>query len=137
LRTAIDTNIISTLWSEEPAMRDMAAALTKARREGSLVIAAPVYAELLAHPGASEKLVHDFLAKTEIVIDFQIPEQVWRLAGRRYAAYAERRRASAGGHPRRLLVDFLIGAHAFLSADRLLTRDAERYSHDFPKLRMM
>jgi predicted nucleic acid-binding protein len=34
-------------------------------------------------------------------------------------------------------VDFIIGAHAFLKADRLLTLDAGRYRTAFPKLVMM
>jgi predicted nucleic acid-binding protein len=40
---------------------------------------------------------------------------------------------SGGGNPKRLLVDFLIGAHAILKDDRLLTLDASCYREDFPK----
>jgi predicted nucleic acid-binding protein len=32
------------------------------------------------------------------------------------------------------LVDFIVGAHAILKADRLLTLDAARYQVAFPKL---
>ena len=35
---------------------------------------------------------------------------------------------------RRLVVDFLIGAHASLHADRLCTFDPRFYARDFPKL---
>jgi predicted nucleic acid-binding protein len=45
-------------------------------------------------------------------------------------------RSRAGGK-KRLLVDFLIGAHAFLCADRLLTLDPHRYVQNFPKLRLI
>lgn len=137
MRTAVDTNVISTLWSREPAAEKMAEVLGLARQEGGLVISGPVYAELLAHPGTAEEKVNDFLQQTEIVIDFDLGEEVWRMAGREFATYAKRRRDSAGSQPGRLLVDFLIGAHASLAADRLLTRDKMRYARDFPKLRLM
>lgn len=58
---------------------------------------------------------------------------MWRLAGEAYAAYAERRRRSHGGHPRRLLADFLIGAHA-QGVGSLLTRDLGIYRASFPHL---
>jgi predicted nucleic acid-binding protein len=111
--------------------------LGQAQAEGGLVIAAAVYAELLAHPRATRQFVDEFLISTRIVIDFDLGESVWRDAASRFAVYAERRRRSGGGSPKRLLVDFLIGAHAMLKADRLLTLDASRYWEDFPKLRVM
>ena len=63
---------------------------------------------------------------------FCTQEPLWREAAGRFAAYARRRRRSGGGQPKRLLVDFLIGAYAFLRADRLLTLDPRRYAEDFP-----
>jgi predicted nucleic acid-binding protein len=36
-----------------------------------------------------------------------------------------------------LLADFLIGSHALVQADRLLTLDPHRYSQDFPEVRLM
>jgi predicted nucleic acid-binding protein len=111
--------------------------LGRAQAEGGLVIAPAVYAELLAHPGASVQFVDEFLISTRIAIDFDLGESVWRDAGSRFAVYAERRRRSGGGNSKRLLVDFLIGAHAISKADRLLTLDASRYREDFPKLQLM
>jgi len=101
------------------------------------VISAPVYVELLAHPAASVAFVEGFLERTRIVVDFVLDETVWRETGRSFAGYAQRQRASGGGRPKRLLADFLIGAHAVLRADRLLTLDASRYLEAFPGLRMM
>lgn len=137
MRTALDTNVISCLWSGESTSAQVMEQLALARREGGLVVSGPVYAELLAHPRISAAEVNDFLLQTNIEVDFDLGEEVWRLAAHGFAAYAKRRRDSAGGQPRRLLVDFLIGAHACLAADRLLTLDKSRYSRDFPKLRLM
>ncbi len=137
MRTAIDTNVISALWSWEPSASQVVKLLGEARSEGGLVICAPIYAELLAHPKATAEFVDEFLGKTSIIVDFALDEPVWREAGRRFAAYAHRRRRFKGQAPKRLLVDFLVGAHASLRADRLLTLDASRYKQSFPELQLL
>ena len=134
MRTAIDTNIISALWSREAVSARMAELLGRAQNDGGLVICAPVYAELLAHPKAAPSFVDEFLLRTHIVTDFLLDEAVWRKAGSAFAAYAQRRRRSKDGAPKRLLVDFVVGAHALLRADRLLTLDATHYKHALPNL---
>jgi len=134
MRTAIDTNVISALWSGEPASQGMAALLGRAKNEGGLVVSAPVYAELLAYPGATLTFVRQFLERTQAMTDFLLEEAVWQAAGAAYAAYAQRRRGSKEASPKRLLVDFIVGAHATLKADRLLTLDAARYKSAFPRL---
>jgi predicted nucleic acid-binding protein len=137
MRTALDTNVISALWSAEPLSAEIEAVLARSDRAGGLTIAAPVYAELLAYPGATAAFVDDFLSSTRVSVDFRLDEALWRQAGLRFAKYAARRRASPAGAPRRLLADFIIGAHALLRADRLLTLDAIRYAQDFPELTIL
>jgi len=137
MRTALDSNVLSALWSSEPLASRVAAELAEAYSQGGMVICAPVYAELLAHPSASQSFVDEFLSETGIVVDFGLDEPVWRLAAKSFAAYAQRRRRSAGGSPKRLLVDFIVAAHALLRADRLMTLDRARYERDFPRLRMV
>ncbi|MDF1521529.1 MAG: PIN domain-containing protein [Trueperaceae bacterium] len=135
-RTAIDSNVIVALWSREPMATRMAQLLRAARAAGPLAVAAPVWAELHAAPGATPEFVARFLADTEIAVDFHLDEPVWRHAAQAFAAYADRRRASGGGHPQRLLVDFVVGAHAVKRADRLLTLDPDRYRSAFADLRI-
>jgi predicted nucleic acid-binding protein len=101
-----------------------------------LVVGAPVYAELLAYPKATESFVHNFLADTGITVDFELVQSVWVEAGRRFARYANRRRKSSD-EPKRLLVDFVIGSHALTQADRLMTLDPKRYRRDFPDLDLL
>jgi hypothetical protein len=48
--------------------------------QGGLMIPAPVYVELSAYPGATRECVDDFLPETGIDADFNLSEQVWRLA---------------------------------------------------------
>lgn len=132
----MDTNVLSALWSNEATAPALIQLLGNAKSEGALLIAPVVYCELLAYPGASEVFVNRFIADTGITVDFQIPQAIWLEAGQRFARYARRRRPSSG-QPRRLLADFLIGAHALLQADRLMTLDPTRYKRDFPELTLI
>jgi predicted nucleic acid-binding protein len=137
MRTALDTNILSALWSSEPQALEIATSLGQARTVGGLVICAPVFVELQAHPSVSEKFIEDFLRETGVAVDFLLDEAVWRRAAKSFAVYAQRRRRSGSEPPKRLLVDFLIASHALLHADRLMTLDAKRYKGDFPTLRIV
>jgi predicted nucleic acid-binding protein len=136
VRTAIDTNVLSALWSKEPSASHISRILGSAKAEGGLVVCAPVYAELLAYPKATESFVNDFLADTGITVDFAFEQPVWVEAGRRFARYAKRRRRSAGRGAKRLLADFIIGSHAMVHADRFMTLDPKRYARDFPELKL-
>ena len=137
MRTAVDSNVLSALWSGEPPASPVAAQLQEAHSRGGLVICAPVYAELLAHPLATQDFVDRFLEETGIPVDFDLDAAIWKKSATAFAVYAGRRRRSGGGAPKRLFVDFIIAAHASLRADRLMTLDPARYKQDFPKLRLI
>jgi predicted nucleic acid-binding protein len=137
MRTAIDTNILSLLWSGGPLAATLAAQLARARAEGALVVSPPVFVELSAIPTGDAKRVERLLGEMNVAVDFDLGEDVWRLAATTFAAYAIRRRRSRGGAPKRLPADFVIASHALLQADRLMTRDASRYGQDFPTLHLI
>ena len=104
------------------------------RHRGTLIAAAPVFAELIAAPGRSETFVGSFFEETGIGVDWELTEQIWRLAGRSFQAYAERRRKQHDAGARRILADFVIGAHAVANGYRLLTLDDRLYRTAFPTL---
>jgi len=135
--TALDTNIPSALWSGPPLAAGISASLARASQEGTLVVCGVVYAELLAYPGATGGFVERFLEDTRILVEFDFSREVWLSVGERFAAYCHRRRRSGGSESKRLLADFLVGAHAMLRADRLFTLDPARYRRDFPELRLL
>jgi hypothetical protein len=135
--TAIDTNIPSALWSAKPLAAGIAEALARAAGDGSLRVCGAVYAELLAYPKATPEFVDSFFRDTRVTVDFELGEEVWREAGRRFAVYCQRRRRSGGSEFKRLLVDFVVGAHALLRANRLFTLEAARYQRDFPELQLI
>jgi predicted nucleic acid-binding protein len=115
----------------------IASHLSTARAEGALVISAPVFVELSAIPTGDAQRIITLLDEMNVAVDLDLGEDVWRLAASSFAAYAVRRRRSGGGSPKRLPADFVIAAHAMLKADRLMTRDANRYHLDFPNLRLI
>jgi hypothetical protein len=63
-------------------------------------------------------------------------EPIWRSAGRAFQAYAERRRKQRDHGTRRLLADFLIGAHADIRSYRLISLDERLYRAAFPTLKI-
>lgn len=137
MKIALDANVISALWSSENSAQMISSRLGDLRTEFNLVVAAPVFAELLAHPMVTERQAEEFLSKTHLLVDFAISEECWRVAGSRFADYAKRRRRSGGGEPKRFLVDFIIGAHALVECERLFTLDHARYTRDFPELALI
>ncbi len=137
MTTAIDTNVIVALWANDPALSLAAqTALEAAFRRGSLVVAAPVFAELIAAPERTEAFVSSLLEENGVVIDWNLNEPIWRAAGRAFQAYAERRRQQRDQGTRRILADFLIGAHAHIRGYRLLSLDERLYRAAFPTLKM-
>jgi predicted nucleic acid-binding protein len=107
----------------------------------SYIICGAVFAEALACPGADEAFVRSFLAQTGVAVDFEIGEDIWTETGRRYTRYAERRRRNSKPtgnlETKRVLADFIIGSHALLQADCMITLDRGRYHKDFPELRLI
>lgn len=93
MTTAVDTNVVVALWDKDATLSLAAQnALDAAFNCGTLVAAAPVFAELIAAPGRSERFVRSFFEETGIGVDWELSGQIWRLAGRAFQAYAERRR---------------------------------------------
>ena len=137
MTTAIDTNVIVALWDKDPVATSAArTALEAAFRRGNLVAAAPVFAELIAAPGRSEDFVGAFFEETGIAIDWELGERVWRSAGNALRTYVERRRKHRDFGARRILADFLIGAHAVEHDYQLLTADVHPYRAAFPTLKI-
>lgn len=92
---------------------------------------------MLAAPGRDEPFLDEFFRQTGIRVDWDLNESIWRAASRASQAYAARRRKRRDPGPRRILADFLIGAHALRRAHRLLTLDTRLYRPAFPGLRIV
>ena len=138
MTTAIDTNVIAALWDERrevylPARK----ALDHADEQGGLVMCGSVYAELVAAPERSVAMLDAFLNETGITVEWETGESVWRGAAVAFRGYVARRRKSHSSLPRRILTDFVIGAHAEANRHALLTLDQRLYKSAFPNLRVI
>ena len=135
MTTSIDTNVLTALWHSDDVLNKIAkSAMDEEMMRGKLVVSAPVYAELCAAPGRTEAFVHYFLGDSAISIEWDLDEQIWRAAARAFHRYAVGRRRQTAAGPRRILADFLIGAHALRRGYRLLTLDTGIYRSSFPRL---
>jgi predicted nucleic acid-binding protein len=93
-----------------------------------------VFSELMACPGRNEDFLESFFDNTGIAVDWNLNQSTWRAAGRAFQTYAARRKKHTDSVPRRILADFLIGAHAFVRGYQLLTLDDRLYRAAFPEL---
>jgi len=126
--TASDTNVLIDFFRDDPIHGHQATEwLGIARARGSVIICPVVYGELV--PNFISKVELDAaLANLEVRLS-PIDDTIAYEAGLRWQRYRE-----AGGTRERLLPDFLIGAHALIAADTLLTRDQGFYRSYFPEL---
>ncbi len=132
--TAVDTSVLLDLLLQDPSFGTKSeAALRHASNEGALVICEVVYAELAGlfpNQGALEA----FLRETGIQLKPSSPDALWKAGElwRRFCVDRPRHAALA----RRIVADFMIGAHAMLHAEQLLTRDRDFYHAVFAGMRL-
>jgi hypothetical protein len=135
MTTSLDTNIVVSLLNQDAAINlQVERALIAARGRGPLAVCGPVYAESLGLPARTTASLDSFFTSCQIEIEWDLGEPLWRLAGLAFQHYVARRKASSGTLPRRILTDFLIGAHAQLRGYTLLTLDQRLYRAAFPAL---
>jgi len=127
MTTAIDTNILLDVLIPNEAFYDASAAALERASAGLMVVCDIVYAELSVHFESREEC-DDFLESNQIRVE-PLTRKAAFLASRAWRLYRR-----SGGKRRRILADFLIGAHAQEQAARLLSRDRGFYRELFPSL---
>lgn len=134
MRVSIDTNIIVGIWADTPEGQRDALTLLQLQQDGDeLLVCGVVYTELCASPGMTRPQVDAFLAATGMTLDTLMTPAAWADAADVNNAYQARRRQGGATGPKRIVPDFLIGAHALHRADRLITRNSGDFN-DFSGL---
>jgi len=98
--------------------------------EGALIICEIVYAELV--PQFSDRHTLDSALANLNMAVLSSNTDIAFLAGERWGQYRK-----TGGTRKRIITDFLIGAHATIKAERFLTRDRGFYKSYFPELTIL
>ena len=129
--TLIDSNVLIDLFDEESEWREWSDAMVHAAgKRGDVVINPLIFAEVSAGYDSFEEV--DALLSVPFFKREPLPWEAAFLAGRAFWLYRQR-----GGTRTSPLPDFYIGAHAAVAGHTLLTRDARRYRHYFPRLRIV
>ena len=129
---SLDSNILLALLRGEETATDISRQLNQFSAQQRLVLSGPVYAELIGfYPHLDTSL-----QATNIKVMPEMPVEGWRRAGEAHAAYTARRKKSGGGLPRRILTDYLIGAHASVHTLSLFTLNVADYG-DFPEVPLL
>lgn len=129
--TAVDTSVLLDIFIADPDFGPSSMqTLRRAQHEGRLIACDVVWAEVrTSFPDANLMLS----SMESLGVEFSPVEQRAALkAGEFWRVYHQR-----GGKKQRMIADFLIGAHAFHHADRLLTRDRGFYRNYFRSLKLL
>jgi predicted nucleic acid-binding protein len=132
VKTAVDSSVLLDVLGGDPAFGEPSRqALKNAYDAGALAVCEIVWAEVRAH-FPTDQAFREALDLLGVRFDPITPEAAVQ-AGR---LWRESRHAARGTRGR-LVADFLIGAHALLQADALLTRDRGFYRRYFATLRVI
>lgn len=115
--TAVDTSVLLDVFGADPRFGQASAqAMRRCLNEGAVVACEAVWAETRVAFADDDALGR---AMQTLGVDFSTSQQAAAtLAGAMFKRYR-----AAGGQRSRVVADFLIGAHAAIQCDRLLTRD--------------
>ncbi len=116
--TAVDTNVLVDILEPDPRYGAASGdALTRCLADGTVVACDVVWAEVATVYG--EKQAELLAALETLGIAYsEVAQEAALEAARHWHAYR-----SQGGSRQRIAADFIVGAHALVQCDRLLTRD--------------
>ena len=126
--TAVDTSVLLDIFLPDDQYGEQSKRRLRAAYDaGAIIVCDIVYAELAAM--FRDRAALDGALQAINVSASPIDSSIAYEAGLRWKRYRD-----AGGPRKRIISDFLIGAHASMAADAFLTRDRGFFSTYFPDL---
>jgi predicted nucleic acid-binding protein len=130
--TAVDTNVLLDVFTADSTFGQASqAALRAANQNGALIACEVVWAETVARFASTDE-ADRLLDRLRVRL---VPSDAVAAsaAGQAWREY----RRGGGARRERIVADFLIGAHASVHAERLLTRDRGFYGQRFSELTIL
>jgi predicted nucleic acid-binding protein len=132
LITTIDTNILIDILEPDPVFGQASKqALRRCLQEGTVIACEVVWAEVVTTYSNKKNQVVDVLNRIGIEYSAITLEAALEAAA---CWYAFRKNSKVRD---RIVADFLIGGHALILSDRLLTRDRGFYRDYFKRLKVI
>jgi len=129
--SAVDSSVILDVLTDNARFAEPSlGALRKGAQQGKLIVCECVITEVFPALSDTSKL-EDLLTDWGLVFVPSTMESAV-VAGGMFAAYLKR-----SGEKKKVIADFLIGAHALVHADRLIARDRGYFRDYFKALRIL
>ena len=129
MRTAVDTSVLLDVFLADSRHGERSRDWLRAAYDaGAIIVCDIVYAELT--PAFPNRAALDAALRQINAATSPINTEIAYEAGLRWMRYRQ-----AGGPRKRIISDFLIGAHAVAVAEAFLTRDRGFYATYFPELK--
>ena len=126
--TAVDTSVLLDVFLADPRHGEKSKDWLRAAYDaGAIIVCDIVYAELT--PAFRDRAALDAALRRINAATSPIDTAIAHEAGRRWMRYRQ-----TGGPRKRIISDFLIGAHAVAAAEKFLTRDRGFCATYFPEL---
>lgn len=127
----VDTNVLIDLLEDDPSWAEWSVSQLRAQAQVHDLIINPVIYSELSPAFDSIEALNDAVENMRMTYQ-ELPRSALFLAGRAFLLYRRE-----GGTKTNALPDFFIGAHAAVTGSGILTRDARRYRHHFPRVALV